>query len=342
MPAPRTPVPRSVLREANRIIEAEPAIDAIVLFGSRARGEHHRGSDIDLAVVSTAPRRKVWDACRSLTEMSEAVQIVPVDPAALRTHRNTANRVERAVVVDGKPLAGTWCRPPHRQEATEMDHQGFANAMDRFTSHTVAAISDIARARVRSAQGTNTGAFNAFRAGEHAAKAVLTLYGLTPRTIHGVTRLAEQLRHARKGATDQAEREILARQIDELNGNADQLNKADYADAIIESTEATERRLTRATRLAERCVDLHARRATPPSRKPTEPPDAHARAVEEIADTFHGSPESLHKHPSRARLSRETNAAIESACTTAADAAEAVAHQARAAMPVPSGHAPTP
>ena len=80
MPTTSTPVPRSVLREANRIVEAEPAIEAIVLFGSRARGEHHRGSDIDLAVVSTAPRDKVWDACCSLTEASDAVQIVPVDP----------------------------------------------------------------------------------------------------------------------------------------------------------------------------------------------------------------------------------------------------------------------
>ena len=67
MPTTSTPVPRSVLREANRIVEAEPAIEAIVLFGSRARDEHHRGSDIDLAVVSTSPRGEVWEACRSLT-----------------------------------------------------------------------------------------------------------------------------------------------------------------------------------------------------------------------------------------------------------------------------------
>ena len=342
MPATSAPVPPSVLREASRIVEAEPVIEAIVLFGSRARGEHHRHSDVDLAVISTAPHREVRDACRSLTEASEAVQIVPVDPAALRTYRNTANRVERAVVVDGKPLAGIWHRPPHRREATDMDHHAFANGLRRFTSHAKAAVSDIAEAKALGDQGTNNGTFNAFRAGEHAAKAVLTLYGLTPRKTHGVVRLAEQLRNAREGALDRAEREALARQIDELNGDAERLNTAGYADVLVEPTEATERRLTRATRLAERCVDLYARRATAPSREPTAPPDAHARAVKRIADTFHGSPESLHKHPSRVRLSLETNAAIESVCTRAADAAEARAHQARADMPGPGDHAPTP
>lgn len=341
MPGTTAPVPPSVLREASRIVETEPAIEAIILFGSRARGDHHRESDVDLAVVSTAPHREVWDACRSLTEASEAVQVVPVDPAALRTYRNTANRVERSVVVDGEALAGTWHRPPHRREATEMDHDAFANGLRRFTSHAKSAISDIAEAKELGDDGTNSGTFNAFRAGEHAAKAVLTLYGLTPRKIHGVTELAKQLRNARQGAPDQPERETLAGQIDELNGNADKLNKADYDDLLVERMDATERRLTLAARLAERCVDLHARQATAPSRKPTTPPDAHARALKRIASTFHGSPESLHKHPSRGRLSPETNAAIESVCTRAAVAAEAQAHQARADMAEPNGDPPT-
>ena len=326
MPATTTPVPPSVLREAQRIVEAEPAIEAIVLFGSRARGEHQRNSDVDLAIVSAAPHREVRDACRPLTEASQAVQIVPVDPAALRTYRNTANRVERAIVVDGKPLAGTWHRPRHRREATDMDHKAFANGLESCASHADGAIRDIARAKARGDGGTNQGAFNAFRAGEHAAKAVLALYGLTPRRTHGVAQLAEQLRNARKGAPDRAEREALAQQIDELNGNADQLATADYASELVEPTETTEQRLTRAARLAERCVDLYARQATGPSREPTTPPDAQARALEQIADSFHGSSESLHKAPSRVRLNPDTNAAIESVCTTAAVAAEACAN----------------
>ena len=334
-----TPVPRSVLREANRIVEAEPAIEAIILFGSRARGEHHRGSDIDLAVVSTSPRDEVRDACRSLTEASDAVQIVPVDPAALRTYRNTANRVERAVVVDGKPLAGTWRRPPHRREATDMDHAGFAHGLLGFVSHASAAVSDISRTKELGEDGTNIGAFNTLRAGEHAAKAVLTLYGVTPRKTHRVADLADQLRDARKGAPDQAEREALARQIDELNGKATKLNEAAYVRELVEATDATERRLALAARLAEQCVDLHARRATAPSREPTEPPDAHARAIDRIADTLHGARASLHKHPHRPDLGPEANTAIERACTRAA---ETFAHQAAATQPGAGNPPPTP
>ena len=168
------------------------------------------------------------------------------------------------------------------------------------------------------AEGTNQGASNALRAGEHAAKAILALYGLTPRKTHGVLELAKQLRNARKGAADQAQREALAQQIDELNGNAEKLATADYASEIVEPTQTTEQRLARAARLAERCIDLYAQQATRPSREPTTPPDAQARALEQIADTFHGSAKSLHKQPDRSDLRPETNTAIELVCTTAA------------------------
>ena len=312
------PVPPAVLREARRIVEAEPAIEAIILFGSRARGDHHAASDYDLAIVSSAPRDEVRDACEPLAQANDAVQIVPVDPAALHAYRNTGNRVERAVVVDGKTVAGAWIRPRHRGEATDMDHKIFADGLQHFAAQAKAAISEIALARTEGDDGTNDGAFNAFRAGEHAAKAILALYGLTPRATHGVPQLAQQLRDARAGAPDREEREALARQIDDLNGDYKKLNAADYATAPIETTQATEQRLTRAARLAERCVDLHSRRATAPSRKPTNPPDAHTRAVERISRILHESPDSLHNHPRRAQLSPDTNAAIESVCTTAA------------------------
>ena len=132
-----------------------------------------------------------------------------------------------------------------------------------------------------------------------------------------------------------------------MNGNADQLATADYASELVEPTETTEQRLTRAARLAERCVDLYARQATGPSREPTTPPDAQARALEQIADSFHGSSESLHKAPSRVRLSPDTNAAIESVCTAAAVAAEACANPSSRctreqadASDTPTGNAP--
>ena len=201
MSATSTPVPSAVLREARRIVEAEPAIEAIILFGSRARGDHHDASDYDLAVVSSAPRKKVWGACRRLAQVNDAVQIVPVDPAALHAYRNTGNRIERAVVVDGKTVAGTWGRPRHRDEATDMDHKTFADGLQHFAAHAKAAISEIALAKAEGDQGTNNGAFNAFRAGEHAAKAILALYGLTPRVTHGVPQLAQAASRRARGST---------------------------------------------------------------------------------------------------------------------------------------------
>ena len=337
------PVPSAVLREARRIVEAEPAIEAIILFGSRARGDHHAASDYDLAIVSSAPFDEVREACEPLARANDPVQIVPVDSAALHAYRNTGNRIERGVVVDGKTVAGAWVRPRHRDEATDMDHKTFADGLQHFAAHAKAAISGIALAKTEGDDGTNDGAFNAFRAGEHAAKAILALYGLTPRVTHGVPQLAQQLRDARAGAPDRSEREALAREIDALNGNYTKLNAAGYPGPLVEKMQATEQRLTRAARLAERCVDLHARRLTAPSRKATQPPDAHKRAVERIGRILHGSPKSLYNHPDRNDLAPTTNEAIESVCDTAAAATRVhVSVPTRLPGIKPSGTTPNP
>ena len=209
--------------------------------------------------------------------------------------------------------------------ATEMDHEAFANGLVNFVSHASAAISDIARGQNLGDSGTNNGLFNAFRASEHAGKAVLTLYGLTPRSIHDLASAAEQLRKARRGAHDQAERDLLADRIKALNGDADKLNTASYEIDPVEESAETERRLTLAVELAERCIDLYAQQATAPSRRPASPPDAHAQAIKRIAVAFQGPRPSVSTHPERDRLGADTNAAIDSACSTARLAAEAQA-----------------
>ena len=46
LPEPTIRLPRSYFRR-------RPDIAAVLIFGSRATGRHHRGSDIDLAIVGT-------------------------------------------------------------------------------------------------------------------------------------------------------------------------------------------------------------------------------------------------------------------------------------------------
>ena len=63
---------------------------------------------------------------------------------------------------------------------------------------------------------------------------------------------------------------------------------------------------------------------------------------ERIAVAFHGPRRSLCTHPDRDQPSPEANAAIESVCTTAADAGEAQAQAAGANMAGWRDHVPTP
>lgn len=42
---------RSVIDQINNVLAAFPAIERVILYGSRAKGNYRRGSDIDLAIV---------------------------------------------------------------------------------------------------------------------------------------------------------------------------------------------------------------------------------------------------------------------------------------------------
>ena len=53
------PLPDSIKNLITRIIE-EATPDEIILFGSRARGDHRDNSEFDLAIKATSIPRSVW------------------------------------------------------------------------------------------------------------------------------------------------------------------------------------------------------------------------------------------------------------------------------------------
>lgn len=46
------------LSEIRRVLERHPAVEQAILYGSRAKGTHRRGSDIDLALIGTDLNRQ--------------------------------------------------------------------------------------------------------------------------------------------------------------------------------------------------------------------------------------------------------------------------------------------
>lgn len=58
-----------VLTEIAAVFEQHPAVSRVLLFGSRAKGTHRPGSDIDLAVEGTD--LSLWDIVNLLDALEE-------------------------------------------------------------------------------------------------------------------------------------------------------------------------------------------------------------------------------------------------------------------------------
>ena len=89
-----------------RIVEAAHP-QRIVLFGSAARGEAGRHSDIDLLVVAPegAHRRKTAQAIyRGLLGTGLAVDVVVATPSDLEKYRESPSLIYREALREGKEL----------------------------------------------------------------------------------------------------------------------------------------------------------------------------------------------------------------------------------------------
>jgi predicted nucleotidyltransferase len=87
--------------------------EAVILFGSRARGDARAESDFDLAIVApdgVARRRVAMRAYESLAGVpgrSVAVDIVVLTPSIIAAERDLPGSISRAVAHEGVVLYGS-------------------------------------------------------------------------------------------------------------------------------------------------------------------------------------------------------------------------------------------
>jgi uncharacterized protein len=102
--------------ELARVVSAIVAAigpDAVVLFGSRARGDAGQDSDFDLAIIvpdGAQRRRAAMRAYESIARVegrTVGVDIVALTPAIIAAERGLAGSIARAVVREGVPVYGS-------------------------------------------------------------------------------------------------------------------------------------------------------------------------------------------------------------------------------------------
>ena len=103
----------SVFEEVvRRVVEvADP--DAIILFGSAARGTMRPDSDLDLLVIKAgAHRRHLAQAIyRRLIGLGQAVDVIVLRPDDVHRYQHCPGIVVEPALREGKPIYGTWSPP---------------------------------------------------------------------------------------------------------------------------------------------------------------------------------------------------------------------------------------
>ena len=234
---------------AEATLERWPAASAVLLFGSRARGDHLPTSDWDLAVVTDDPQNLPRDL--PLLDLAELhhpeMDVAFISGDDIRRHRNLLGRLGCSLARDARPIAGSWS-PPAGLKEPEMDHQKYveeiANSLRRFSEALRWAFAGFRDPTAVAAQGSADSFVNrSADAAEHLAKAMLVRNGQQPRSIHDLARLADGIASESPG---------LAEAIRSLNGHT----KADHTRHYANSPPATPKSVRHAVRRLKRTGQL--------------------------------------------------------------------------------------
>ena len=137
-------------RAATEAVGSIPGIEAVLLFGSRARGAARQASDWDVAILSRATPDDER-AARRLFGRLERVHASVMSPESIEEHCNQGIRIESAIARQGRVLAGDWIPPPCRSEDLDVKPEDFKRSLDTTTSDLRGAFFALCNAAFRGA-----------------------------------------------------------------------------------------------------------------------------------------------------------------------------------------------
>ena len=176
-----------------------PAASAVLLFGSRARGDHLPSSDWDVAVVTEDPLK--LPSYLPLLDLAErhhpSMDVAFISDDDIRRHRNLLGRLGCSLARDARPIAGSW-NPPTGLKEPKIDHgiyhKDIYNSLSCFNEALRSAWHGFRGSSAAAGQWTANGFVKRTAdAAEHLAKAILVRNSHQPRSIHDLGRLADDI-----------------------------------------------------------------------------------------------------------------------------------------------------
>ena len=247
-------------RTAAEAVGSIPGIEAVVLYGSRARGTARATSDWDVAILSHASPDDERAARRVFDDL-ERVHPIVMKPESIEAHCNEGLRIESAIARQGRLLAGEWTPPPCRTGDLDVEPEDFRKHLETATLDLQSALVALCYAARRELLYVPKVVEESQQAAEAVAKTVIAGFGLSPAAVHDLDELATQLENAYRGRTRDAEdRRSFAATIRALDGNTKAAHGARYEAVPVEMPERTAARLRCTLRLQTRWIRWYAER----------------------------------------------------------------------------------
>ena len=236
-------------RTAAEAVGSIPGIEAVLLFGSRARGTARATSDWDIAILSHASSENER-AARKLFGELERVESIVMNPESIEAHCNRGIRIESAIARQGKLLAGVWTPPRCRAEDLDVAAEDIERNLDIATGDLRSAFLALCDAAFKGRTHEPRIVEYSQQAAETLAKTIIAGFGLSPTAVHDLNALATQLENAYRGRTRDAEaRRRFAAAIRGLDGNSEAAHKARYHKGPVERPARTAERVASTLRL---------------------------------------------------------------------------------------------
>ncbi|MDE0529991.1 MAG: nucleotidyltransferase domain-containing protein [Albidovulum sp.] len=186
------------LREAAaRTLDAVPGAEAVLLFGSRARGGAPPESDWDVAVVTRGNDLGSGNFGRTPIEaLHPSINAVFLGADLLRDKRNSPGHIAREVLRDGRLLAGRMPRVGRIRRNPPMEPREFEAKSSVAVVALAVAGAEFARVLTAPCGSALLGSAQSFvrhsaDAAEYLAKLMLFRRGVTPPRWHDLNGLAD-------------------------------------------------------------------------------------------------------------------------------------------------------
>ena len=194
-------VPRLLKAAADKTLRQTSAIEAILLYGSRATGTHREDSDWDIAVVTELTRDEGFKAAGPLyaDEVAEQhwTEIACTTRGNIERYANTAGTLESRIAREAVLIAGEWQRPACTQGRELEIDAGQALTWARVAAgNAMGAAAWLETASAERWKGDNEAGAKVQRMAEQVTKGILATFGVYESDIHDLERSADELENA--------------------------------------------------------------------------------------------------------------------------------------------------